>query len=205
MNAACIHDLGNDKFTVQSVTNSLHIYTVNLGTQSCDCPDWPRVRLCKHVTTVAHFFGGDQQIEVKVPNPAPPIWEGSAGPPATEAKATSILENVIAVSKALLSHGELSSPETVQSLQMVESHLTAIVHCSTSSESPLPDKEVIPPNQGTWTKTVEQMGAKRQRRRPRPATTSPPEPSATEHIGELNCKKARVKITDPYSGGVSSG
>lgn len=111
INTADIRDLGDDRFAVQSVTNSSHIYSVNLGTQSCDCLDWPRVQLCKHVTAVAHFFGGNQQIEVKVPTP--PIREGSAGPPATEVAATSILENVIAVSKALLSHGELLSPETV--------------------------------------------------------------------------------------------
>src|SRR6266404_4360980 len=32
-----------------------------------------------------------------------------------------------------------------------------------------------------------------------------PEPSAAAHIGDLNHKKARVKISDPYSGGVSLG
>jgi hypothetical protein len=206
INATNIRDLGGNQFAVQSVTNSSCIYSVNLSTQSCDCPDWPRVLLCKHVTAAAHFFGnGDLQIESKVSKPAPPIREGSAGAPATEATASLILENVIAVSKALLSHGELSSPETVQSLQMVESHLTAIVHYSTSSESPLPDKEAIPPNQGTWIDTMERIGTKQRRKKPRPAATSLPEPSATQCIGELNRKKAHVKITDTYSGGVSSG
>jgi hypothetical protein len=206
INTVNIHDLGGDQFAVQSVTNSSCIYSVNLSTQSCDCADWPRVLLCKHVTAAAHFFGnGDLQIESKVSKPTPPIREGSAGVPATEATATSILENVIAVSKALLSHSELPSPETVQSLQMVESHLTAIVHYSTSSESPLPDKEAIPPNQGTWIDTAEQMGAKQRQKKPCPAATSLPEPSATQHIRELNRKKACVKITDPYSSRVSSG
>ena len=206
MNAACVCDLGDDKFQVRSSTESSRFYAVDLSMQSCDCPDWPRVRLCKHVTAAAHFFrDGDLQIEEKVPKGPLPIREGSADHARATETATSVLENVIAVSKALLNHGELSSLETVRSLQMVESHLTGIAHCSHPSESPLPDKEDIPPNEGTWTRTAERMGAKRQRKKPRPTTTSPPEPSATHRIGELNRKKARVKITDPYSGGVSSG
>ena len=88
---------------------------------------------------------------------------------------------------------------------MVETHLTAVVQNSRSSESPLPDKEDIPPNQGTWAETAERMGAKQQRKRHRPTTTTSPKPPATELIGALNRKKTRVKITDPYSGGVSSG
>ena len=68
--------------------------------------------------------------------------------------AISILENVIAVSRAFLSDGTLLSSEMVRSLQMVESHLAAIVQNSQSPESPLPDKDTIPPNQGTWTETA---------------------------------------------------
>jgi hypothetical protein len=113
--AGLICRLGDNQFNVQSVTNSTRIYLVNLGTQSCDCPDWPRARLCKHVSAVAHFFGnGDHQIEVVVPR-AQPIREGSAGAQSL-ASATSILENVIAISRALLSDASdvaLSSPKTV--------------------------------------------------------------------------------------------
>ncbi len=139
------------------------MYSVELGTQSCDCPDWPRVRLCKHVTAVAHFFGnGDRPIVAvvdTVPKTAQPIWEGSAGAQ-SDGSATSILENVIAISQAFLGDSAPLSPGTIQSLQLVESHLTAIVQNSRSSESPLPDKDLIPPNQGTWAETTERMGAK---------------------------------------------
>ena len=187
MNTMCVCDLGDNKFTVQSVTNPSQIYAVNLSTQTCNYPDWPKVQLCKHVTAVIHFFrDGDLQI---VPKAALPIWEGSVGPQVTETT-TSILENVITISKALLNHSKLSSPETTWSLQMAESHLMAIAHCSHPSESPLLDKEDIPPNEGTWTKTTKQMGAKQQWRKPCPATISPPEPSAMHQIRELNCKKS---------------
>ncbi|KAH8976701.1 hypothetical protein EDB92DRAFT_1810675, partial [Lactarius akahatsu] len=62
INAESICNLGNAWYCIQSVTNSSHMYLVQLGTQSCDCPDWPRVELCKHVTTVAHFFGNSVAV-----------------------------------------------------------------------------------------------------------------------------------------------
>ena len=68
--------------------------------------------------------------------------------------------------------------------------------------NPLPNKNIIPPNQGTWAETAERMGVTRKRKRP---TTSPVPLPAKELIGELNRKNVRIKLTDPYSGGVSSG
>src|SRR5258707_15387394 len=44
-------------FDVQS-SNSNKIYKVNLGTTSCDCSDFPRIRMCKHIAAVVHFFWG---------------------------------------------------------------------------------------------------------------------------------------------------
>ncbi|KAH8979455.1 hypothetical protein EDB86DRAFT_2835890 [Lactarius hatsudake] len=122
------------------------------------------------------------------------------------AATASILENVITVSKEFLNDAVPSSPATIQSFREVEAHLTAIVHNSRSSGSPLPEKEAIPPNQHTtWRETAKRMGATRQPKRPWSTSASPPEPSATTCIGDLNHKRLRVKITDLYSGGVSSG
>lgn len=204
--AESIRNLGDDQFSIQSATHSSRLYSMELGAQSCDCPDWPRVQFCKHVAAVAHHFGNsDQQIEA-ISQTVKPIREVSLGAQSDGSSATSIVENVIAVSKAFLDDGVPSSPATVRSLQLVESHLTAVVWNSQSSADPLPDKDIIPPNQGTWAETAERMGATRKRKRPRPTTASSPDPPpATELIGELNRKKLRIKLTDPYSGGVSSG
>ena len=83
------------------------------------------------------------------------------GPPDvhSDTTAASILENVLSVSKEFLSNSVPSSLGTVSSLHLVEAHLSVVVQSSCSSESLLPDKEVIPPNQHTWTKTAQQMGA----------------------------------------------
>jgi hypothetical protein len=158
----CINNLGDDQFCIQSAMDKSHIYiSVNLSTQSCDCPDWPQVQLCKHVTAIAHLFrNSDQQIDMELPKPTKPIQDGSLAVCTAEASTASIMESIIAISRALLSDGELL-PETVCSLQMVESHLAAIVHIShypPESVSSLPDKETILPNQGNWNVTAEQMG-----------------------------------------------
>jgi hypothetical protein len=122
---------------------------------------------------------------------------------ASDVSAVPILENLISVSREFLSDGPPLSPGTVRSLRMVETHLTAVIQNSRASQSPLPDKESIPPNQLGWTETAEQMGAK-QWKRPHPTNTSPAAP-ATEQIENLNQKQAHMKNTDSYSGGLWSG
>ena len=73
------------------------------------------------------------------------IHDGSPGMQSDGSSAASIVENVITVSKAFLDDSTPSSPMTVRSLQMVESHLTAIVRNSQPSDNPLPNKNVIQP------------------------------------------------------------
>jgi len=225
MSAGSIQSLGSERFYVRSVSDMCKMYLVDLGKDSssdlskkylidhgkdsCNCPDWPRVRLCKHIAAVAHF-SSEESIELTRATriPAPQIQENSqdaqsdAGP-ASDASMVPILENMISVSRELLSDGPPSSPGTVRSLQQVESHLMAVIQNLRASQSALPDKESLLPNQRTWTKTAERMGAK-QRKRPHPTNSSPTVP-ATERIGILNRKQPRVKNTDPYSGGLWSG
>ena len=155
----------SDRYYMQSVTDPSCTYLVKLSNKSCDCPDWPRVRLCKHVAAVSHFFETveltfetvDLAIETVNPAVAPVETEDSADSP-SDASAAAIVEKVISVSRDFLSDGAPSSLDTVWSLQVVEAHLTVVVRNSQSSESPLPDKEQIPPNQRSWTETAQQMG-----------------------------------------------
>ncbi|KAH9170359.1 hypothetical protein EDB89DRAFT_2072039 [Lactarius sanguifluus] len=140
--------------------------------------------------------------------PEPEVYESpqdtqsDASPPSNASAA--ILENLITVSREYLSDGPPSSPGTVRSLRLVESRLTAVIQNSRASQSPLPDREGLPPNQRTWTETAERMGAKRQKRS-HPANNSSPGAPAAERIGKLNRKQPRVKNTNPYSGGLQSG
>ena len=193
--------LGNGCFYVCSAADLVKMYLVDLskdsssdmstthlienGKDSCNCPDWPRVRLCKHIATVAHFHTD----QTNTPNPAPQEHKRSNSnrSPVSNASTVPILEKMINVSRDYLSDRPPSLPGTVQSLRLVESHLTAVIQHARSSQSPLPDRESVLPNQHTWTQTAEQMGAKRWKRT-RPTNTLPTA-LATKQIGQLNRKQ----------------
>ena len=212
INADSIRTQGDDCYYVQSATESSRTYLVDLKVQSCDCPDWPRVWLCKHVTAVAHFFGTGNQVELlaasspapRTPAPSPTVELEGSPDVRSDATAASILENVITVSRDFLSDRVPSSPGTVRSLHQVEAHLTAVVRNSRSSGSPLPEKENLPPNQHSWTETARRMGVQRWKR-PHPTSPVPPESTAAERISNCNRKQPQLQDTDPYSGGVTSG
>jgi hypothetical protein len=152
MNADSIRELGGDRFHVDSATDSMRRYLVDLSDKTCDCPDWPRVRLCKHVSAVEHHFGNNDQrmgadkAAEGVPKTPSPNQEASPDAHAGAATA-SILENVISVSRGALDSSIPSSTETVRSLREAEAHLTAVVRSTRSTESPVLDKEDVPPNQ----------------------------------------------------------
>ena len=127
--------------------------------------DWPRVWLCKHVSAVEHHFGNNDQqmgaMEDSLLKMPPPKQETLLDRHSTAGSTTaSILQNVISVFKGALDNGVPSSTETVQSLRAIEAHLMAVVRSTRSTESPVPDKEEVPPNQrgSAWAKTTKQMG-----------------------------------------------
>src|SRR6266404_5783457 len=200
INAENIRGLGtSDRFYIQSVTDPSCEYLVDLNNCSCDCPDWPRVCLCKHLTAVVHFFRhGNQQFgeEDEGTTTTPPGRDGSpdahSDSSANSTHTNSIVKGLIAVSSDFLDDNIASSASatTVRDWEMLQVHLNAVVQISCHPNSPpLPDNEAIPPNQGAgWTKTTERMGATRQKRR-RSGTVSSPEPSATARIGDLNHTK----------------
>lgn len=126
--ADSIHMQGDGNcFGVQSVMDLTCTYLIKLSNKPCDCPDWPRVRLCKHVATVAHFFNlldsvpADSAPADSAPQTAPlavtPVESedlaGAGSDTKSDTAAAAILENVILVSREFLSNGVPLSPGTV--------------------------------------------------------------------------------------------
>ena len=68
-------------FEVQS-SDSEETYEINLGTIACSCSDFPRIRLCKHIAAMVHFFGGADL------GPQPPV---NAGAGASESVASELV------------------------------------------------------------------------------------------------------------------
>ena len=143
-------DLGKDRS--QDLSDN---YLIKNGKDSCNCPDWPRSRLCKHIAAIAcsHEIA-NQTILLTAPNAVPQEREASLDSfggkiPVSDASAVPILENLISVSRDYLSDAPPSSPGTVRSLQLVESHLTTMLQTLRASQSSLSDRENLPPNQST--------------------------------------------------------
>ena len=174
MSAESIQSLSRECFYVRSMSNLEKMYLVDLGRDhsqdlsddylikngkdSCDCPDWPKARLCKHIAAIAH--SGSIANQYIAPSTIPKERKTSVDSydsksSASDASTIPILENLISVSRDYPSDAPPSSPGTVRSLRLVESHLTAVLQTSRASQSPLPDRENLPPNQSTWTKTAE--------------------------------------------------
>ena len=129
-------------------------------------------------------------MEDSLPKTLPPKQETLLDRHSTAGSTTaSILQNMISVSKGALDDGVPSSMETVQSLRAVEAHLTAVVHSTRSTESPVLDKKEVPPNQcgSMWAKTAKQMGATQGQKQSQDSTEAP-EPPVTARIGNLNRK-----------------
>ena len=202
-----ICDLGDDKFQVQSSTKPSHFYVVDLSMQSCDCPDWPR-DTCACMSPLLHIFLGME------------ICNRREGPQRSHPNLGRLGRSHVGYWDSHLSLGECNhhlqgTPEpwwTIvpwDCLKSPDGWVTSDWHCSllSSLRKPPPRQGIHPTfqlNEGTWTRTTKWMGAKWQQKKPHPTTTLPPEPSATHCIWELNHKKAHMKITDPYSSGVSS-
>ena len=225
MCADSIQPLGSERFYVRSASDPKKMYLVDLGKDCssdlsndyliasgkdcCDCPDWPRAWLCKHIAIIAHSHTlANDTTQPTAPNTVPQECESSQDSyhgksPASDASTIPILEHLISVSRDYLSDAPPSSLGTVCSLWLVESHLTAMLQSLWALQSPLPDQESLPPNRSTWTKTAERMGAKCQKRS-RPTNTLPTVP-ASQQIGNLNWKQARVKNPNPYSSSLWSG
>ena len=52
-----IQKIDDSHFKMQSL-NTNRYYNIDLVTTTCDCSDFPRIRLCKHIAGIVHFFGG---------------------------------------------------------------------------------------------------------------------------------------------------
>jgi len=195
-------------FEVQSSSSSKS-YQVDLGSLICDCSDFPRIRLCKHIAGVVHFFGG-ADLGPRPPGnasasesgtPSSPVQQdGSAGRTDDGVSFDSAANRIISLTHELILNAP-RDPGITKSLKSIESQLTALVHLSATAAggSHLPDKENIGPNQRSWPETAARMGVKRGNKSSGKVDSA----LTAQHIGEPNRK--RTADGDPYGAGEQSG
>ena len=198
-----IQKINNLHFEVQS-SNSSNLYQINLVTTTCSCSDFPRIRLCKHIAAMMHFFGG---VDLR---PQPLINTGVSSSPVQRDSSIahmddstaipSIINDIFSLSQELVTKG-LSDPgiaNSLNSLQAIRSGLRGILLAGNGSH--LPEKENIGPNQCSWPETAAQMGVKHVNKCPNGKVNST---LTAQHIGKPNHK--RTTNDDPYGAKEQSG
>ena len=142
-------------------------YEIDLHRGTCNCPDFPRVRYCKHLAAISvHFphlctqdkpsrdleFWGAPDPPKRVPNPKVHPTSNTQGSVQT------LMKDIMSLSQELndkiKDKPEEPDPAVMQAVRSVKHTLTATI-ASIQGTRALPNKENIPPNQRTWTETAE--------------------------------------------------
>jgi hypothetical protein len=189
------------QFHVASQSRPGEYYAIDLNQATCECADFPRIRFCKHIAAVyAHFphlspEGINKSILTEdIETPFQPERT-----PSKEDELQSLTQEIAALSHSLAS--KTSSSATLEAARSAKYTLTAAI-ASTEGSNALPEKDVIAPNQKSWTETAERMGVKRSA--PKRKCLPEERGMTAQSIGVAKGKRRRVHI-DPYAGGERSG
>ena len=205
-----IQQFDSTRFHIASASRPGAYYEIDLN-RSCNCPDFPRIRFCKHLATInVHFphlctkdnnppidrgIGGASNAPQCVPTPD--VCRSSS----PQESLQKLKQEIKLLSQELDKIGDIpdeSAPDVVEAFRSVKYSLTAAI-ASTQGSRALPNREVSPPNQNSWTETAERMGCKRA-----PKRRLPGEHGLTERsIGAP--RKRKCLYVDPYAGGERSG
>ena len=143
-------------FHVASQSRPGEFYAIDLIQSACDCPDFPRIRFCKHMAAVyAHF---PHLCPTPTPNNTPPTPENTTGPsqsqsPASHDNTLQVLTQDITLLTQTLAVETTADSAVVEAARSAKYSLTAAV-ASLQSTRALPEKDVIAPNQKSWPETA---------------------------------------------------
>jgi hypothetical protein len=173
-----ITPLGDAKFHVVSQSRPGWKYLVDIRVAICDCPDFPRIRLCKHLTAVQTQY-----------LPIPPSQNSQSQ--------GSILPHI---SPQILPQVAPSGSLSGEGLHL---HVASISGTGTRSDA-LPNRDRLVPNANLWKETSKNMHVRvSPKRRQKPSASVVPS-STAQHIGPSRKRKLAL-YTDPYGGGEQSG
>jgi hypothetical protein len=195
-------------FHVASQSSPGTFYTIDLIESTCDCADFPRISYCKHIGAVYVHFPHLRPEGNHAPSMS--TLENVTAPcqpqhPTSHNNTLQVLKQDIAVlSQTLASEiadQSADSSAVLETARSVKYTLTTAI-ASLQSACPLPEKDVIAPNQKSWPETAKRMGAKCT-----PKRKCPPEERGltAQSMGIAKTKAKRRIHTDPYAGGERSG
>jgi len=200
-----IQQFDSTRFHVASESSPGSYYEIDLSRVACNCRDFPRSRFCKHLAAIyVHFpqfctARENRRIDLQLAPQRVPISDVSNSNPPQDS-VQKLKQDIKFLSQELekISDESRAVPAVMEAFRTVKSSLTAAI-ASTQSSHALPNREVVPPNQNSWTETAERMVWK-----PTPKHRLPGEHGITER--SIGAPKGKRKVyTDPYAAGERSG
>jgi hypothetical protein len=189
------------QFHVASQSRPGAYYTIDLHQSTCDCTDFPRVRFCKHIAAIyAHFphLSPEGISESLLTEDITPLCQPECAS-SQEDSLKNLTQDIAALSHTLASKSKSSA--ILEAARSAKYTLAAAI-ASTQGSNALPEKDVVAPNQKSWTETAERMGVKRHASKRK---CLPEECGMTaQSIGVAKGKRRQVH-SDPYAGGERSG
>ena len=208
-----IQQFDSTQFHVASESRPGAYYEINLDQSTCNCPDFPRSRFCKHLAAInVHFphlckqessplqdteFAGLLDLPERVHTPE--VRRTSSPQESLQKLMQDIKQLSHQLDDKISDLTDESAPAVMEAVRSVKYSLTAAI-ASTQGSRALPNKEDVPPNQHSWMETAERMGTKRAPKRHRPDEHG----LTARCIGIPKGKRKRL-YTDPYAGGERSG
>ena len=194
--------VSNTEILVASESNPGHCYPIDLTQSTCNCKDFPRIQLCKHIAAVNVHFpalcsegSSPSEIPECVCNQDLPQ---SAPVSDADKERVVLLKDINALCQQLLAVSDDATPD-LEALKSVKCGLKAAIALANGSRA-FPEKDDFHPNQKTWAETAARMGVqKAPKRKPGPVGGSTTE----QCIGAVKGK--RRKYSDPYAVGERSG
>ena len=171
-----IESVNDTQFRVTSQSNLGRCYLVDIQRLICNCLDFPRVQICKHLCAVKIWY--------PFITPADSFTQDLQ-------RLSPISYQLAATSTSLSEKGELP-------------HVTSISDSAIPSGA-LPNRDRLSPNQNLWVATTKKMGVRTPPKRcqRQPVTAAIPS-STSQHIGPINVKR-KLLFNDAYNGGEQSG
>src|ERR1700761_4071075 len=151
----CVND---SQFRVASQSYLSRYYLVDIQSLICDCPDFPRVRFCKHLCAVKIWYPF-----------IPPVDDQDQD-----------------LSRSAQIFSQMSATATILSGKGQGQNLSKAEPAGPSGA--LPNREHLSPNQNLWVATAKRMGVKTPPKRRHPGCIAAVPSSTSQHIGLTGVK-----------------
>lgn len=178
--------LAGKTYLIRSQSDPAKQYIINMDAFTCDCPSFPLILFCKHLTAVQYHFKEEfterPYLSILTSScdtlPATVTLKPSHDVIADGKLGLVLIDELSRKLQCVAICAQLGQLHITPDLQALDELLDRVIEAE-ASLSILPPKQKIAPNQHSWTETAHSMGV------------------------PVNTKKR--KITEPFGGGQQSG